>query len=373
MLTRQVRIQVIAFATIALLGIGYTGFRYAGLERLFGFDGYRVTLQLVEPGGIFSNADVTYRGITVGKVGELHVTDYGTEVDLQINENAPPIPADAKAVVANRSAVGEQYVDLLPDHENAPYLAAGSVIGMKDTRTPIPVETILFNLNQLVESVPKDSLRTVVDELGTGFQGTGPDLRKLLDTASEFTHTAKEHLPQTADLLAQSRTVLDTQNQQSANIKSFSKDLRTLAAQLKTSDPDLRGLIDSAPRASEQISGLLRESGPQLGVILANLLTTSNVLRTRNAGIEQLLVSYPVLTSVAPTVLPGDGTAHLGLVLNFFDPLVCTRGYEGTRLRPGSDTTTQKFDPNAYCAEPPGSPTSVRGAQNAPYPGGGTG
>lgn len=369
MLTRRVRLQVIAFLTIALVGIGYTGFRYAGLERLFGYDGYQVKVQLAEPGGIFANADVTYRGVTVGRVGQLHVTAYGTEVDLQISDDAPPIPASATAVVASRSAIGEHYVDLRPDSPDGPYLVADSVITMKNTKTPIPVETILFNLNELAESVPVDSLRTVVDELGTAFQGTGQDLQTILETTNSFVTTAADHLPQTIDLLAQARTVLDTQNAESGNIRSFGRDLHTLAAQLKTSDPDLRGLIDAAPPASEQISALLAESGQNLGIVLANLLTTSNVLMTRNSGLEQVLVSYPVLTALTPTVVPNDGTAHLGLVLNFFNPLSCTKGYEGTTLRQASDTTTKHYNAGAYCAEPAGSPTSVRGAQNTPFAG----
>jgi phospholipid/cholesterol/gamma-HCH transport system substrate-binding protein len=369
MITRRVRVQVTAFVVVALVGIGYTGFRYAGLERLFGYDGYQVKVQLAESGGIFANADVTYRGITVGRVGQLHITGYGTEVDLQIAQDAPPIPVSAKAVVANRSAIGEQYVDLQPDRPDGPYLAAGSTITMKNTKTPIPVETILFNLNQLAESVPTGSLRTVVTELGTAFQGTSQDLKTILETTNSFVATAAEHLPQTVDLLAQARTVLDTQNAESGNIRSFGRDLHTLAAQLKSSDPDLRRLIDSAPKAAGQISGLLAESGPNLGIVLANLLTTSTVLMARTSGVEQILVSYPVLTSLVPTVLPGDGTAHLGLVLNFFDPLACTKGYGGTNLRPASDTTSRPFNAGAYCAEPPGSPTSVRGAQNTPFAG----
>lgn len=91
-------------------------------------------------------------------------------------------------------------------------------------------------------------------------------------------------------------------------------------------------------------------------MLAGNLLTTTNLVTGNLAGIEQILVSYPVLMGLGPTVVPGDVTAHLGLILNAFDPPPCTRGYESTRLRPGTVTTTQPYDPNAYCAEPPGSP-----------------
>ncbi|MEV0067372.1 ABC transporter permease [Amycolatopsis sp. NPDC050768] len=113
----------------------------------------------------------------------------------------------------------------------------------------------------------------------------------------------------------------------------------------------------------------LTETGPQLSVLLANLLTTADVIAPRRDGIEDILVSYPQLMTLANTVVPGDGTAHLGLVLNFFDPYVCTRGHENTVRRPADQVSQAPANTTAYCALPPGSPSSVRGSQNAPYGG----
>ena len=78
-------------------------------------------------------------------------------------------------------------------------------------------------------------------------------------------------------------------------------------------------------------------------------------------------MSYPLVTAGAYSVTPGDGTAHLGLVLNLFDPPACTKGYRPPETyRPGNDTTPREPYKDAYCAEPPGSPIAVRGSQNAP-------
>ncbi|MBY8852911.1 MlaD family protein, partial [Saccharothrix sp. MB29] len=61
-----------------------------------------------------TGGEVTYRGVPVGRVGPIRLVDRRVEVELRITAGAPPIPADLEAVVANRSAVGEQYVDLRP-------------------------------------------------------------------------------------------------------------------------------------------------------------------------------------------------------------------------------------------------------------------
>lgn len=368
MITKTVRWQLIALVLVTVVAVGYAGFRYAGLDRIFGATTYPVTVQLADSGGIFTGADVTYRGVSVGRVGQLSLTARGVDVQLDIENSAPSIPADARAVVGNLSPIGEQYVDLQPVADGGEALAAGSVIPQDRTRTPVQINTFLTELDQLVSTVPKDSLQTVVRELGQGFEGTAQPLQQLLDTTGEFTRAATDALPQTTALIRDSRPVLTTQNEVAPQFQEFSRGLREVTEQLKQSDPDLRRIIDDGPRLGDQVSGLLRESGPGLGESIANLRTVTELLAPRQAGLRQLLVTYPGLVSVAPKVVPGDGTAHLGLVVNIADPPVCTRGYEGTPNRGGLDVSERPVNEDARCAEPPGSPTSVRGMQNVPRP-----
>ncbi|TKG66717.1 MCE family protein [Prauserella endophytica] len=367
-LTGRHRMKLLVFVVIAVVSVLYAGISYAGLDRLFGTRGYAVTVRLADSGGIFVNAEVTYRGVAVGRVVAMNLTEHGVELTLDVESGAEPIPADTEARVSNRSAVGEQYVDLVPRHQNGPYLEDGSVITQERTSIPLAPDTVLANLDKLVASVDPGSLRTVVDETYDAFAGAGPELQQLLDAAGSFTATATENLPQTRALLADGRVVLDTQRRQADDIAAIAEGLRTIAGQLKGADPDLRKVIDEAPKLSREVSDVLAVSGTDLGVVIANLLTTSTITTARVDAIEQLLVAYPVISAFTRSVTSG-GEGHLGFVLNLFDPYSCTRGYEGTRQRPANDTSEAPPNTDAYCAEPPGSPSSVRGAQNAPYAG----
>lgn len=366
MMSRRVRLQLLGLALIAVLGVGFVGVRYANLGSLLGATTYPVTVQLADSGGIFTGADVTYRGVSVGRVGPLTLTANGVDVQLDIDKGAPAIPADTSAAVRNLSAIGEQYVDLQPAGDGGKMLTGGSVIPVSRTTVPVSVEDLIVSLDDFVRTVPLDSLRTVVDQLGTAFANTAQPLQRLLDTSNEFTKAAQAALPQTTALLRDGRTVLTTQNDTAGQFKDFSRSLAQLAAQLKTSDPDLRAVIDNGPEAGRQISGLLDESGSGLGDVISNLLVVSTIAQPRQANLSQILTAYPGIAANAATVVPGDGTAHLGLVLNVFDPYPCTKGYEGTTRRSGADVADTPANANAYCAEPPGSPIDVRGAQNAP-------
>lgn len=380
MLTRSTKLRLIAFAMIAVVFLAYALVRFTDVEKVFGAEGYTVTLRLDETGGIFPRAEVVYRGVPVGRVGQLSLTDDGLTAQLHIKPDKPRIPADIKVRIANLSAVGEQFVGLQPQSQGGPYLHGGSVIPASKVTVPVKTGELVSDLNQLAKSVPRDALRTVVDEAYQAFRGTGDDLGVLLDTMGQFTRAAEQNLPETVQLLRSGGTVLETQNDLAGSFKSFSSDLRKLTETLKSSDADLRELIDITPKVSKTVNELVRETGPGLSSLLANLLTTSNLVVRHLDGVEQALVTYPLLSVGAQSVAPGDGTAHLGLVLNFFNPPPCVRGYPNAKgqvdgnpdtegYRAGTDVSDRPADGEAYCAEPKGSPVAVRGAQNAPYPG----
>ena len=184
MITRKTKLQLLAFALVAVLGMSYLGFKYVGLDRLLLGSGYDVAADFTDSGGIFVNAEVTYRGVAVGRVSDMKLVDDGVRVVLTIDPGAEDIPADTKAVVATRSAVGEQYVLLQPDDDKGPYLKDGSVIPKDRTSIPVPVEQLLLNMDELVGSLDQENLRIVVDELGQAFAGAGDDLGRLIDNGN---------------------------------------------------------------------------------------------------------------------------------------------------------------------------------------------
>ncbi|GCB59228.1 MCE family protein [Rhodococcus erythropolis] len=370
--------QLVALVVVALLGLIYVGAKYVRLDNLLGFGQYTVKTELATSGGIFTNAEVTYRGVPVGRVGDMSLTSDGIEVDLLIDSSAPQIPASARAVVANRSAIGEQYVDLQPDTDQGPFLEDGSVIAVGETTTPIPIENVLTSANGLVHSVPVDALHTVAKELGAAFNGKGEDLQVLADSLSGISQSGLDTLPQTLGLIRDSQTVLTTQSDQSSAIKQFSTDLDALAAQLRTSDPDIRRVIDNGIPASEQVGALVRDGGPSLTTDLSDLASTARTLAPRTIALQPLLIFMPGLAAGIPSAIEADGPSQRqGLVLETNAPFPCTVGYEGTmaildemkRKDPNFDDTQQDFPVNvaASCLAPQGSETGVRSANRVVF------
>jgi phospholipid/cholesterol/gamma-HCH transport system substrate-binding protein len=379
MIRRTVKIQLVAFALISVLGIFYVGSNYVGFHFLSAGP-FQVKLYLPKSGGIFSNAEVTERGVTVGRVGALnvrhdtsHCGSAGHCVEVVLNiDHGKQIPSDLHATVANLSAVGEQYVDLEPSSDGAPYLKSGSVIPMSSTTIPLDDATLLVDLDRLVNSVDRRHLATVIDELGKGFSDVGPALQNLIDNGNALTQQAIANLPQQLKLIDDGRTVLDTQNDVAAELKSWAASLASFSDQLRVSDPAIRQVLDSGVQASQQLAGLLRDNQSVLPTLLGNLVTFNRIQAVRLPYVRTTLELFPGTTASGFYVTPGDGTAHFGMVNDNSSP--CTAGYQSTKLRGNNDSGNTPSDwggpanLDAYCHGAAANAQDQRGSRYIPRP-----
>ena len=371
MITRRTRVQLLVFVLITLLGVSYVGARYARLDRLIIDDSYTVVAHFADSGGIFAGGEVSYRGVQVGQVDRLVLTDEGVDVYLDVEKGFDDIPADTLAVVGNRSAVGEQYVELQPRTDDAPYLADGAEIAMDDTRTPIPTQKLLADISTTVSSVDQEALSTTVDELGQAFGGTGEDLQRIIDTGNSFLEAADDNFDVTTALIRDSNVVLSSQVDKASAIRTFARDLSLFSGTLAGSDEALREVIDQGSATATQLRTFLEQNEVDLGALLNNAVTAGEIVVDHLPGIEQILVIYPYVVEGGFTVVsksPDTGLydAHFGLVLTT-NP-VCHGGYEGTDTRPPADGSNRPMNTEAGCREPI-TQSNARGVQNLQRPG----
>lgn len=338
MISRLTKIQLVIFAIVTVLGGAFVGGRYAQIDRLFVDRSYPVSAQFKDSGGIFAGAQVTYRGIPVGKVGKLDFQDSGVRATLDIENSAPKIPSDVLAVVANKSAIGEQFVDLQPRSNNAPYLGKGSAISQANTRIPIDTTTLLVDTNDLVRSVNTDSLRTVVSEFGKAFEGTGQDLSTILDTSSEFIQAADDNIDVTRALINDSSSVLQTQIDSQDDLGTFSTNLALLSDSLVDADPDLRRLLDKGSVSARTLREVVDENSDDLSSAVRDLVIANRPLSENILGLQANFILYPYLVEGSYSVLQPEKkkaangstnyTAAFGVVATA-NPPTCTYAQTG--------------------------------------------
>lgn len=374
-LERRVRIKLGVFAVVSAVAVAVTVFGYIKLSNLLpGVGQYTVTVQLAESGGLYERGNVTYRGTEVGRVVDVRVAGTGIEAVLALTSDID-IPSDLDAEVHSQSAVGEQYVALLPRDGSSRPLREGDVIPRDRTSVPSDINSLLDATNTALAAIPRDNLKTVIDESYTAIGGLGPELSRLVKGSTTLAIDARENLVPLIDLIDKSAPVLDSQAETSNSIRAWAANLANLTGQLEERDSAVAGLLETGPPAAEEVRQLFERLRPTIPIVLANLVSVGEVAVTYQNNIEQLLVLLPQGTSImGGGVVPNLQTKqdytgfYLDFNLNLNVPPPCTTGFlPAQQQRVASEVDyPPRPEGDLYCRVPQDSALSVRGARNVP-------
>lgn len=374
--SKPVKVQLALFTTIAVAAASVMVFGYAKLPALwFGVGRYDVTVQLPEAAGLYSGANVTYRGVEVGKVEHLGMSADGVEAVLALKSGVD-IPSDVNADVHSVSAVGEQYVALTPHDAGSSPLKDGDVIAQEHTSVPTDLNSLLDETNAGLAAVPREDLRTVVDESYEAVGGLGPELRRLVRASTTLAADSRANVDSLTSLVDQSAPVLNSQTHTSDAILQWSAQVADLTGQLRSANDDVSGLLRVGGPAADQGRQLVERLAPTLPILLANLTSVGQVTVNYRADLEQLLVLLPQGVAQAQAAGlanrnvggPAAGALNQSLHLNLGIPPLCQTGF-----LPQTQQRTATFvdspprpEGDLYCRVPQDSRWNVRGARNIP-------
>ncbi|MHA7663107.1 MCE family protein [Mycolicibacterium sp. HS_4_1] len=374
-LDKRVRIQLVIFAVIALTAVTMMSLIYMQLPaKLFGIGRYVVKMELPETGGIYATGNVTYRGTVVGRVQSVGLTPTGVQAELSLNSGTD-IPSDVQADVHSQMAIGEQFVSLTPRGTSSRPLKDGDVIPLAHTSVPPDINTVIDSLTKGLQAVPKENLKTVIDESATAVGGLGPELSHIVKGGSQLAIDARANLDPLLSLIDQVKPVLDSQNNTSGAIQEWAANLATVTGELQAQDKALGTVLDKGGPAFGEMGQLFSRLQPTLPVLLQNLVSINRVAITYQPNLEQLLVLLPRTTEAAQGVtLANRDTkqaykgAYLSFNLNLNLPPPCTTGYlPAQQMRnPALEDYPELPAGDLYCRTPQDGMFNVRGAKNLP-------
>jgi phospholipid/cholesterol/gamma-HCH transport system substrate-binding protein len=373
--SKRIVIQVVIFGVITLVAGAIMLFGYVKLPAMFGVGRYTVTVELPRAAGLYPAANVTYRGTQVGKVESVRLSEGGTVRAVLSMKSGTAIPSNLRAEVHSQTAIGEQYVELLPADSTSTALKDGDTIPLSATSVPPAIDSLLDTTNRGLQAIPHDSLRDTIDESYTAFGGLGPELSRIVKGSTEIAHDARANLDALTTLIDQSGPVLDSQTDTSDSIQAWASHLATVSSELRDNDSAVAGLIDNGGAAADEGRQLVERWQPTLPVILTNLVSVNKVAITYQNDIEQLLVLAPQgIANVSAGAVPSQNTnmPYRGAFLNFNlglnVPPPCATGYlpPTQRRTPAEVDAPDRPDGSLYCRIPQDSPFYVRGARNIP-------
>lgn len=365
MLTRIVKVQLVLFTVLTVLALVTLGWYYLKLPTVAGVGQYTLKAELPASGGLYRTANVTYRGITIGRVTDIQPTEQGARATLSIS-NDFKIPVNAIANVHSVSAIGEQYLDLVAEGELDQFLSPGQTI--TEGTVPREIGPALDSANKGLSVLPKEKIGSLLDETALAVGGLGPALQRLVDGTQALAGDFEANIDDINDIIENSAPIIDSQVNSGNAIQRWAANLNSITSQTAAQDQVLRNtLVNAAPTAEEMTAVFsdVREALPQT---LANLAIVTDMLKRYNKGLEQVFVLLPQGSSVAQTVAGTfEGKALLNLSLPINQPAACLTGFlPASEWRSPADVSTQPLLDGAYCKIPQDAPNVVRGARNYP-------
>ncbi|GAA2063627.1 MCE family protein [Williamsia deligens] len=367
-ISRFVRIQLAIFSLVAVVSLVVVGVFYIQVPSMLGIGRYTVHLDLPSTGGIYPNANVTYRGVTVGRVDAVRLTSTGVQADLSIQSDRK-IPASSAASVQSVSAVGEQFVQFTPGEDaGGATLRDGSVI--RNGAVPTEISDLVDRTDALLKSVQSTKLRRVLDETFDAFDGNAEQLQRLLDSLTLFAGEANRNSAVTRTLIEQAEPLLATQTATVGDIRQWTANVAAVTDQLRANDPELRGILAKGPGTVSQARDLFASFNQTLPLLIDNIATAGKTLAVYLPNLQQVLVLYPrvlqALVSAVNNEDPRKG-ANVDFALGFQDPGTCTVGFlPASARRSPAVQTPQEIPPGLLCRVPQDSNVAVRGTRNFP-------
>jgi phospholipid/cholesterol/gamma-HCH transport system substrate-binding protein len=372
-------ITLAIFSVISIVSAGLVGLYYAHLPAVYlGIGRYTVKVQLERAGELYRAGNVTYRGVEVGKVSKVQLTDTGVEAVLSLDSDAK-IPADLTANVHSASAIGEQYVDLVPRSGKGPMLKNGDVIPQDRTSIPPNINSLLLAATRGLNAIPRGNLKTVVDESYTAVGGLGPELSRFIGGGAKLATDARKNLDAILTLIDEPMPLLESQIDSADSIQAWAAHLAHISKDVQTGEQDggnFGGWLRKIGPTFDTLREVIDRVEPTLPDAVANLDQIGGVALTYRDNVEALLVQIPQIVADAQAIQLADKDLKgpykgLGLSfnLNLNWPPACTTGFFPVQQQRSAafEDTPPRPPGLVYCRIPQDSNfNAVRGARNYP-------
>jgi len=251
--------------------------------------GYRVQVAFPEAPTLGLEADVRVAGVSVGKVRTKELDDGNnrTLVSLELERKFSPLAVDARAILRQKTLLGETYVELTPGTSRRKVPEGGR---LPEGQVQDAVE--LDEIFQALDPQTRGSFRRWQQDLGEGISGRGRDFNDALGTLPGFAHDGAD--------------VLDVLDSQEGAVSRLVKNTGVVFGALTENETQLRNLITGSGRlfkATQSRNDALAESIRIFPTFLDESKSTLARLRGFSRDTRPLIRDLrPVARDLEPTL-----------------------------------------------------------------------
>src|SRR3954454_16482046 len=273
--------------------------------------GYRFKIDFPEATQLGQYADVRTAGVSVGKVSSNDLVDHvnRTEVVVELDRRFAPLHADAKAILRQKTLLGETYVELTPGTKDAPFVKEGG--RLKNSQVSNTVE--LDEIFRTFDPRTRQAFRDWQQNAGQAINGRGAELNDAIGNLPPFARDATD--------------VLDVLNAQSGAVRRLFRNTGVVFNALSQNQNALHGLIVNSDRvfsATQAQREALKQTFATFPTFLDESKATMARLETFSQDTRPLIRNLrPVARDLKPTLRDVRAFApDLRTTLRNLDPLI---------------------------------------------------
>ena len=146
--------------------------------------GYQVNVSFSEGTQLAVEADVRISGVPVGKVKtvEPNPRTGRSTATIQMEERFAPIPKDTKAVLRQKTLLGETYVELTPGDKNGEMVPEGGSLPVGQVSSTVELDEIF----RAFDDKTRESFQTWMQQQARGVRGRSQDISDILGNLEPF-------------------------------------------------------------------------------------------------------------------------------------------------------------------------------------------
>ncbi|HVV30339.1 MAG TPA: MCE family protein [Mycobacteriales bacterium] len=350
---RRVRYQAYGVLLLALI-LGLMAVAVGSCLQVFS-SGVSAQVQANRSGLLLEKgADVTMRGVVVGQVRSVALEQGHAVIKVSLQHGkVGKIPANVSAQIIAPTVFGAKYVDLVPPRSpSSAHIESGAVIA--PTAVAIETNSVLENLNTLLQAVDPAKVYSILGTLSTALSGRGQELGQTILSTNELTESLDRNLGALQDDLRLTAPVTDAYAQASPALLRILTNLATTSDTLVATQGELRDSLTAATGLAGRAQSVLAQNQNGLVQLLTTLRPTASALQTYSPELGCLITSTNELREKISPILGGDNP---GLDL-FASLLPGAAGYDPVKDAPQLDTID-----GPDCLGGPVEPTTVNGTQ----------
>jgi len=349
----------IALFLVMLLGLAWLAFGSLGWRPWQ--SRYEVTVKFPISGGLQETSKVTLRGVEIGDVESLKVTAHTVDVRLSLDKQYK-INKNATFSALALSGAGEQFVDVVPETADGPYLRNGDVIEPVQTKHTVPFSDMLQASMEVIAQVDTGKLSGALDELTIALNDQGPNqLRTLFNAAGTVFADLYKVMPQTTSLIQDAGTIFKTTAQVQPDFSRLVGGVSSLVDGATAADAELRTLLGTGPGRLTSLAGSVDTITDPITDVMGQLIDIGRQGALRAPALAELLPSVRDGSAAAQNMFHHGAWWTLGSIF--------PRPYCNYPVTPTRPTVIQEASvpTNLYCVQ--ADPDLLRrGAAMAPRP-----